>query len=58
MIKNGTRRVFGLLAVLALVSDSRMLRGRRDRLVFVLAVAAACTLAGAKTFRETARPCR
>jgi predicted transposase YbfD/YdcC len=42
----------GLLAVLALVPDPRRLRGRRFSLVFVLAVAAACTLAGARTFRE------
>jgi predicted transposase YbfD/YdcC len=52
MIKNGTGRVPGLLAVLALVPDPRKPRGRRYCLVFVLAVAAACTLAGAKTFRE------
>jgi predicted transposase YbfD/YdcC len=52
MIKNGTGKVPGLLAVLALVPDPRKPRGRRYCLVFVLAVAAACTLAGAKTFRE------
>ena len=52
MIKNGTGKVPGLLAVLALVPDPRRPRGRRYPLVFVLAVAAACTLAGAKTFRE------
>ena len=52
MIKNGAGKVPGLLAVLALVPDPRRPRGRRYRLVFVLAVAAACTLAGAKTFRE------
>jgi hypothetical protein len=52
MIKNGAGKVSGLLAVLALVPDPRRPRGRRYRLVFVLAVAAACTLAGAKTFRE------
>ena len=38
--------------MLALVPDPRRLRGRRYPLVFVLAVAAACTLAGARTFRE------
>lgn len=52
MIKNGAGKVPGLLAVLALVPDPRRPRGRRYGLVFVLAVAAACTLAGAKTFRE------
>jgi predicted transposase YbfD/YdcC len=52
MIKQGAGKVPGLLAVLALVPDPRRLRGRRYPLVFVLAVAAACTLAGAKTFRE------
>ena len=52
MIKNGTGKIPGLLAVLALVPDPRRPRGRRYVLVFVLAVAAACTLAGAKTFRE------
>jgi predicted transposase YbfD/YdcC len=51
-IKNGAGKVPGLLTVLALVPDPRRLRGRRYVLVFVLAVAAACTLAGAKTFRE------
>ena len=52
MIKNGARKIPGLLAVLALVPDPRRPQGRRYGLVFVLAVAAACTLAGAKTFRE------
>jgi predicted transposase YbfD/YdcC len=52
MIKNGAGKVPGLLTVLALVPDPRRPRGRRYCLVFVLAVAAACTLAGAKTFRE------
>jgi predicted transposase YbfD/YdcC len=52
MIKNGAGKVPGLLAVLALVPDPRRPRGRRYVLVFVLAVAATCTLAGAKTFRE------
>ncbi|MGH7441388.1 MAG: transposase family protein [bacterium] len=52
VIRNGAGKVPGLLAVLALVPDPRGPRGRRYCLVFVLAVAAACTLAGAKTFRE------
>jgi len=52
MIKNGSGKIPGLLTVLALVPDPRKPRGRRYPLVFVLAVAAACTLAGAKTFRE------
>jgi predicted transposase YbfD/YdcC len=52
MIKGGAGKVPGLLAVLAPVPDPRRLRGRRFSLVFVLAVAAACTLAGARTFRE------
>ncbi len=52
MIKDGAGKVPGLLTVLALVPDPRKPRGRRFPLVFVLAVAAACTLAGAKTFRE------
>jgi predicted transposase YbfD/YdcC len=52
MIKDGAGKVPGLLAVLALVPDPRRPRGRRFPLVFMLAVAAACTLAGAKTFRE------
>ena len=52
MIKDGAGKVPGLLAVLALVPDPRRPRGRRFSLVFVLAVAAACTLAGARTFRE------
>ena len=42
----------GLLEVLAQVRDPRRFRGRRYRLVFVLAVAAACVLAGARSFRE------
>jgi predicted transposase YbfD/YdcC len=42
----------GLLEVLAQVPDPRKLRGRRYLLVFVLAVAVACVLAGAKNFRE------
>jgi predicted transposase YbfD/YdcC len=52
LIKDGAGKVPGLLVVLALVPDPRRPRGRRYRLVFVLAVAAACTLAGARTFRE------
>ncbi|HEX8008761.1 MAG TPA: transposase family protein [Trebonia sp.] len=42
----------GLLEVLARVPDPRKRRGRRYLLVFVPAVAAACTLAGAENFRE------
>lgn len=42
----------GLLEVLAQVPDPRKRRGRRYLLVFVLAVAVACVLAGAKNFRE------
>lgn len=42
----------GLLEVLAQVPDQRKRRGRRYLLVFVLAVAVACVLAGAKNFRE------
>jgi len=45
-------KVPGLLEVLAQVPDPRKRRGRRYVLVFVLAVAAACVLAGAKSFRE------
>jgi predicted transposase YbfD/YdcC len=52
MIKNGAGKIPGLLTVLALVPDPRKFRGRRYPLTFVLAVAAACSLAGAKTFRE------
>jgi predicted transposase YbfD/YdcC len=46
------REVPGLLEVLARVPDPRKRRGRRYDLVFILAVAAACALAGARTFRE------
>ena len=46
------RKVPGLLEMLAQVPDSRKRRGRRYELVFVLAVAACCALAGAKTYRE------
>jgi DDE_Tnp_1-associated/Transposase DDE domain len=42
----------GLLEVLAQVPDPRERRGRRFTLVFVLAVAVACALAGAASFRE------
>jgi predicted transposase YbfD/YdcC len=45
-------QVPGLLEVLAQVPDPRRKRGRRYSLVFVLAVAAVCALAGAKNFRE------
>jgi uncharacterized protein with PhoU and TrkA domain len=50
--KQGRREVPGLLEVLALVPDTRKRRGRRFALVFMLAVAVACVLAGAKSFRE------
>ena len=46
------KEVPGLLEVLAQVPDPRRKRGRRFSLVFVLAVAAVCTLAGARGFRE------
>jgi hypothetical protein len=42
----------GLLEVLAQVPDPRNRRGKRYTLVFILAVAVACVLAGAKNFRE------
>jgi predicted transposase YbfD/YdcC len=42
----------GLLEVLAQVPDTRRRRGRRFSLVFVLAIAVACVLAGAASFRE------
>src|ERR1700689_4121103 len=45
-------RVPGLLEVLAQVPDPRRRRGRRYGLVFVLAVATVCALAGARNFRE------
>lgn len=45
-------QVPGLLEALAQVPDPRMRRGRRFGLVFVLAVAMMCVLAGAKSFRE------
>jgi len=50
--QNQDRKVPGLLEVLALVPDPRKRRGRRYLLVFVLAVAVASALAGARTFRE------
>jgi DDE_Tnp_1-associated len=43
----------GLLEILAQVPDPRKRRGRRFGLVFLLSVAVACVLAGAKSFRET-----
>ncbi len=46
------KKVPGLLEMLAQVPDTREKRGRRYALVFVLAVAACCALAGAKTYRE------
>jgi predicted transposase YbfD/YdcC len=46
------RNVPGLLEVLARVPDPRKSRGRRYLLTFVLAVAVACALAGARNFRE------
>ena len=46
------RQVPGLLEVLARVPDPRKARGRRYLLAFVLAVAVACALAGARNFRE------
>lgn len=42
----------GLLEVLAGVPDPRRRRGRRYALVFMLAVAVTCVLAGARSFRE------
>jgi predicted transposase YbfD/YdcC len=41
-----------LLEVLALVPDPRKRQGKQFSLVFVLAVAVACVLAGARNFRE------
>ena len=46
------KKVPGLPEMLAQVPDLRKRRGRRYELVFVLAVAACCALAGAKTYRE------
>jgi predicted transposase YbfD/YdcC len=48
----GQERVPGLLEVLAQVADPRKRRGRRFTLVFTLAVAVVCVLAGARSFRE------
>jgi predicted transposase YbfD/YdcC len=45
-------KVPGLLEVLALVPDPRKRRGCRYQLVFILAVAVACALSGARNFRE------
>jgi predicted transposase YbfD/YdcC len=50
--EHASGEVAGLLEVLAQVPDPRRFRGRRYLLVFVLAVAAACVLAGARSFRE------
>jgi predicted transposase YbfD/YdcC len=50
--QNEGRKVPGLLEVVALVPDPRKRRGRRFLLTFVLAVAVACALAGARNFRE------
>jgi predicted transposase YbfD/YdcC len=52
IVENADRKVPGLLEVLALVPDPRKRRGRRFRLVFILAVAVTCALAGARNFRE------
>jgi DDE family transposase len=48
----GHERGPGLLEVLAQVADPRKRRGRRFTLAFTLAVAVACVLAGARSFRE------
>ena len=45
-------RIPGLLEVLVQVPDPRKNRGKRYRLVFLLAVATCCALAGAKSYRE------
>jgi hypothetical protein len=50
--EHAPRDVPGLLEVLAQVQDLRKRRGRRYLLAFVLAVAVACVLAGARNFRE------
>ena len=50
--ESAVRNVPGLLEVLARVPDPRKSRGRRYLLTFVLAVAVACALAGARNFRE------
>lgn len=51
-VTSAAGEVPGLLDVLAQVPDLRKRRGRRFALVFMLAVAVACVLAGAKSFRE------
>ena len=51
-VTSADEQVPGLLEVLAQVTDPRRRRGRRFTLVFVLAVAVTCVLAGAKNFRE------
>jgi hypothetical protein len=51
-VEHASGKVPGLLEVLALVPGQRKRRGRRYLLAFVLAVAVACVLAGAKSFRE------
>jgi predicted transposase YbfD/YdcC len=48
----GREPVPGLLEVLGKVADPRKRRGRRFALGFALGVAAACVLAGARSFRE------
>jgi predicted transposase YbfD/YdcC len=50
--ESADRNIPGLLEVLARVPDPRKSRGRRYLLTFVLAVAVACALAGARNFRE------
>src|SRR5260370_42509407 len=51
-VTSAAGEVPGLLDVLAQVLDPRKRRGRRFALVFMLAVAVACVLAGARSFRE------
>ena len=51
-LRRPREQVLGLLDVLAQVADPRQKRGRRFTLVFVLAVAVVCVLAGARNFRE------
>jgi DDE_Tnp_1-associated/Transposase DDE domain len=52
MVTSAGDELPGLLKVLGRVPDPRRMRGRRYTLVFLLAVAVACVLAGAKNFRE------
>ncbi len=52
MVTSADDELPGLLAVLGRVPDPRRRRGRRYTLVFLLAVAVACVLAGAKNFRR------